>query len=148
MKKQFARAVVVATAGVALASLTGGVAQAEPTPVYVLPGVDAGALLGPTAQVPQQALQPVFGALPGGGQGAVPGVPGLPELPGAVPGLPGLPGTQAAAPAAAPADEHGGVAIVDEPDTSGLNNKWTFAPAGVPVLGFIDSVQGVPKRIS
>lgn len=40
-----------------------------------------------------------------------------------------------------------GVAVVDEPDTSELNNKWTFAPLGVPVFGLIDSLSGVPKRL-
>jgi len=53
-----------------------------------------------------------------------------------------------AAPAAlAEAPQHEGVAVVDEPDTSELNNKWTFAPLGVPVFGLLDSVSGVPKRL-
>lgn len=39
------------------------------------------------------------------------------------------------------------VTIVDEPDTSDLHNKWTFAPLGVPVFGLIDSVQDVPDRL-
>ncbi len=39
------------------------------------------------------------------------------------------------------------VAVVDEPDTGGLNDKWTFAPLGVPVFGVIDSLTGVPDRI-
>ncbi|GAA2782608.1 hypothetical protein [Saccharopolyspora taberi] len=206
MRKSTARWVVAAAAGAALTGLTGGVAQAEPTPVWVLPGVDAGAVLGPTAQLPAQALKPVQDVVSGLPQGAVPGVPGavpglpglpevpglpgavpglpevpgalpglpgavpglpevpgalpglpgavpgLPEVPGAVPGVPGavpeVPGAPGATQASAPADDHGGVAIVDEPDTSGLHNKWTFAPAGVPVLGVIDSVQGIPGRIS
>ncbi|TDD05886.1 hypothetical protein E1181_13940 [Saccharopolyspora terrae] len=40
-----------------------------------------------------------------------------------------------------------GPAVVDEPDTGDLNNKWTFAPVGVPVFGLIDSVLGVPARL-
>lgn len=49
-----------------------------------------------------------------------------------------------AAPALA---ESPGVVVVDEPDTSGLNNIWTFAPLGVPVLGLIQSINGVPGKI-
>ncbi|WP_410604422.1 hypothetical protein [Amycolatopsis sp. lyj-90] len=44
---------------------------------------------------------------------------------------------------AAPSD----VVVVDEPDTSDLNNIWTFAPLGVPVLGLIQSLNGVPGRL-
>ncbi|MGW5716602.1 hypothetical protein ACWEVP_10610 [Amycolatopsis sp. NPDC003865] len=51
----------------------------------------------------------------------------------------------AAAPA--PAADAPGVVVVDEPDTSGLNNIWTFAPLGVPVLGLIQSVNGVPGKL-
>ncbi|SFS34494.1 hypothetical protein [Saccharopolyspora flava] len=50
----------------------------------------------------------------------------------------------APAPAAVAQD---GPAIVDEPDTGDLNDKWTFAPVGVPVFGLIDSVLGVPGRL-
>ncbi|MCR6485264.1 hypothetical protein M8542_20760 [Amycolatopsis sp. OK19-0408] len=50
----------------------------------------------------------------------------------------------AAAPALA---DTPGVVVVDEPDTSGLNNIWTFAPLGVPVLGLIQSVNGVPGKL-
>jgi hypothetical protein len=49
------------------------------------------------------------------------------------------------APAAVTAQD--GPAVVDEPDTGDLNNKWTFAPVGVPVFGLIDSVLGVPARL-
>ncbi|MEV0055335.1 hypothetical protein AB0H34_33165 [Saccharopolyspora shandongensis] len=53
-----------------------------------------------------------------------------------------------AGPAAlAEAPQGDGVAVVDEPDTGDLNNKWTFAPLGVPVFGLIDSISGVPKRL-
>ncbi len=41
----------------------------------------------------------------------------------------------------------GGVVVVDEPDTSGLNNKWTLDPLGVPILGVIDSALGVPGKL-
>lgn len=54
-----------AAAATALAAclLTGGVATAEP--IWVLPGVDLGAVLGPTVQLPTQLLQPVFDVLGG-----------------------------------------------------------------------------------
>lgn len=52
----------------------------------------------------------------------------------------------AAQPSTAAAD-NGGVVIVDEPDTSGLNNTWTFAPAGVPVFGAVQSVAQVPGKL-
>lgn len=41
----------------------------------------------------------------------------------------------------------GGVVIVDEPDTTNLNNIWTFAPLGVPVLGLLQSLSGVPAKL-
>ncbi|WP_134733119.1 hypothetical protein [Amycolatopsis nivea] len=53
----------------------------------------------------------------------------------------------AAAPALAATQDQPGVVVVDEPDTSNLNNIWTFAPLGVPVLGLIQSLNGVPGRI-
>ncbi|MGW7535664.1 hypothetical protein [Amycolatopsis sp. NPDC054798] len=53
----------------------------------------------------------------------------------------------AAAPALAATQDQPGVTVVDEPDTSHLNNIWTFAPLGVPVLGLIQSLNGVPGRI-
>ncbi|GAB2996030.1 hypothetical protein LWP59_24570 [Amycolatopsis acidiphila] len=52
----------------------------------------------------------------------------------------------AAVPALA-AEGDGGVAVVDEPDTGGLNNIYTFAPLGVPVLGLVRSVNAVPGKI-
>jgi hypothetical protein len=51
----------------------------------------------------------------------------------------------AAAPALA--SDAPGVVVVDEPDTSGLDNIWTFAPLGVPVLGLLQSVNGVPGKL-
>ncbi|WP_020668436.1 hypothetical protein [Amycolatopsis nigrescens] len=44
-------------------------------------------------------------------------------------------------------DDRGGVIVVDEPDTSELNNIWTFAPLGVPVFGLIQSVAQVPGKL-
>ncbi len=37
--------------------------------------------------------------------------------------------------------------VVDEPDTSNLNNTWTFAPLGIPVFGVIQAVSDVPQRL-
>ncbi|OXM70776.1 hypothetical protein [Amycolatopsis sp. KNN50.9b] len=52
----------------------------------------------------------------------------------------------AAAPAlAAPAP--GDVAVVDEPDTSNLDNAYTFAPLGVPVIGLIRSINAAPGKL-
>ena len=48
---------------------------------------------------------------------------------------------------AAPAFAAGDVQVVDEPDTSQLNNIYTFAPLGVPVLGLVRSVNAVPGKI-
>ena len=53
----------------------------------------------------------------------------------------------AATAAPQPAPEPGGVVIVDQPDTGDLNNIWTFAPLGVPVLGLLDSVAAVPGKL-
>ncbi|MEU6270564.1 hypothetical protein [Saccharopolyspora shandongensis] len=58
--RRFAAATATALAA---CLLTGGVATAEP--IWVLPGVDLGAVLGPTVQLPTQLLQPVFDALGG-----------------------------------------------------------------------------------
>lgn len=40
-----------------------------------------------------------------------------------------------------------GVTVVDKPDTSSLNNTWTFAPLGVPVFGALQSVSQVFGRL-
>ncbi|WP_328606189.1 hypothetical protein OG943_40520 [Amycolatopsis sp. NBC_00345] len=53
----------------------------------------------------------------------------------------------ASLPALAATQDQPGVVVVDEPDTSGLNNLWTFAPLGVPVLGLLQSVNGVPGKL-
>ncbi|GAA3537842.1 hypothetical protein GCM10022222_21830 [Amycolatopsis ultiminotia] len=52
-----------------------------------------------------------------------------------------------AVPALAATQDEPGVTVVDEPDTSDLNNIWTVAPLGVPVLGLIDSINDVPGKI-
>lgn len=41
----------------------------------------------------------------------------------------------------------GGVVVVGEPDTTNLNNLWTFAPLGVPILGLLQSLSGVPAKL-
>lgn len=51
------------------------------------------------------------------------------------------------APAFAATSDDSGVVVVDEPDTSGLNNLWTFDPLGVPVFGTLQSLGGVPGKI-
>jgi hypothetical protein len=113
MTKPLVRLVAGTTAGLALSCLTGGVAHAEETPIWIAPGVDAGPVLDPTVQLPTQVLKPVFGiTAPNGGLA-----------------------------------QQDDPAVVDEPDTSGLHNKWTFAPAGVPVFGVVDSVTGIPDRL-
>jgi hypothetical protein len=61
--------------------------------------------------------------------------------------LGGIALTGAAVPAVAAESAPGDVAVVDEPDTSELNNIYTFAPLGVPVLGFVRSLNAVPGKI-
>jgi hypothetical protein len=62
--------------------------------------------------------------------------------------LAGLALAGAATPAlAAEGDSNNGVAVVDEPDTSNLNNIYTFAPLGIPVLGLISSLNAAPGKI-
>ena len=55
--------------------------------------------------------------------------------------LAGLVLTGAAAPALADP------VIVDEPDTSELNDTWTFAPLGVPLFGLIPVIVRAPNGI-
>ena len=52
----------------------------------------------------------------------------------------------AATPAFA-AEGDGGVVVVDEPDTSQLNDIYTIAPLGVPVLGLVRSINAVPGKV-
>ncbi|MEV0702309.1 hypothetical protein AB0I53_30945 [Saccharopolyspora sp. NPDC050389] len=63
MAKSIRRFAAATAAALAACLLTGGVATAEP--IWVLPGVDLGAVLGPTVQLPTQLLQPVFDVLGG-----------------------------------------------------------------------------------
>ncbi|MFC4003246.1 hypothetical protein ACFS2C_15725 [Prauserella oleivorans] len=65
MRTTLARvATIVATAAASLAAAS-GVAAAEPQDpaTWLLPGVDAGALLGPTVGLPTDALAPLYGVL-------------------------------------------------------------------------------------
>ncbi|HWE91195.1 MAG TPA: hypothetical protein VG317_17175 [Pseudonocardiaceae bacterium] len=41
----------------------------------------------------------------------------------------------------------GGVTVVGQPDTSNLNDVWTFAPLGVPVFGLVQSVVEAPGKL-
>jgi hypothetical protein len=59
----------------------------------------------------------------------------------------GMLGTASPAFGATTPPSEGGVVVVDQPDTGGLNNVWTFAPAGVPVFGLVQSVSQVPVRL-
>ncbi|RZQ64153.1 hypothetical protein [Amycolatopsis suaedae] len=63
MKRMSARVLVAGAALAVLSLVTGGVAGAAETPVWVLPGVDLGGLLGPVAGLPADALAPVYGLL-------------------------------------------------------------------------------------
>ncbi|MDT7727670.1 MAG: hypothetical protein QOI21_4246 [Actinomycetota bacterium] len=56
-------------------------------------------------------------------------------------------GVAAPAMAAEAPAQNSGVVVVDEPDTSNLENIWTFAPLGVAVIGLIQSVNGVPGKL-
>jgi hypothetical protein len=67
MKKIAARILIpIATASVLL-GLAGGVASAAPvvqdTPIWALPGLDVGGLLGPLVQAPTELLAPIYGIL-------------------------------------------------------------------------------------
>ena len=47
----------------ALLAAGAGVASADTLPIWALPGLDVGSLLGPTVPVPTQVLAPVDGLL-------------------------------------------------------------------------------------
>jgi len=47
----------------ALPAAGAGVASADTLPIWALPGLDVGSLLGPTGPVPTQVLAPVDGLL-------------------------------------------------------------------------------------
>ncbi len=61
--------------------------------------------------------------------------------------LAGLALVGAASPALAAGAEPNDVVIVDEPDTSRLNDVYTFAPLGIPVLGLIRSINAAPGKL-
>ncbi|HJQ46753.1 MAG TPA: hypothetical protein VJ870_10590 [Amycolatopsis sp.] len=64
MRKTVTRALVAGAVGAVALGLGGGVASADEGPaVWVLPGADAGALLGPTVGLPAGALAPIDGVL-------------------------------------------------------------------------------------
>ena len=70
MTRIAARILLPLAAAGAFAGLAGGVAEAAETdagpaapPIWVVPGLDAGGLLGPTTQAPAQLLAPVFAAI-------------------------------------------------------------------------------------
>ena len=62
MKRLAARVLLPLAAATALTGLAGGVASADPAhgPVWLVPGVDLGSVLGPLGQ-PVGLLAPVFG---------------------------------------------------------------------------------------
>ena len=47
----------------ALLAAGAGVASADTLPIWALPGLDVGSLLGPTVPVPTQVLAPIDGLL-------------------------------------------------------------------------------------
>lgn len=62
MRKLIVRSLVAGLAGAAALGLGSGVASAD-TPIWLVPGVDAGALLSPTTDLPASALGPIDGLL-------------------------------------------------------------------------------------
>ena len=64
VRKLVRRALVAGAVGAVALGLGGGIASAADGPaVWVVPGVDAGALLGPTVGLPTSALAPADGLL-------------------------------------------------------------------------------------
>ncbi|WP_158887169.1 hypothetical protein [Amycolatopsis anabasis] len=67
MKRTASRILVTAAASAAVLGLAGGVAAADPVasdaPIWVVPGLDLGSLLGATVSLPTTALAPVHGLL-------------------------------------------------------------------------------------
>jgi hypothetical protein len=57
------KAVVVGLLSAALLAAGAGSAGADPLPIWALPGLDVGSVLGPTVPVPTQVLAPVDGLL-------------------------------------------------------------------------------------
>ncbi|OLT48952.1 hypothetical protein BJF85_10825 [Saccharomonospora sp. CUA-673] len=60
MKRITARVATTAAAVAGFGVIGAGVASAEEAPYWLLPGVDAGALVGPIANLPAEALAPVY----------------------------------------------------------------------------------------
>ena len=67
MKKLAARILIPLATVSALFGLAGGVANAAPvvqdTPIWALPGLDVGSLLGPLVQAPTELLAPIYGLI-------------------------------------------------------------------------------------
>lgn len=63
MSQSIRRAATAVTLALSAVLVTGGVANAES--VWLLPGVDLGAVLTPTIQLPTQLLAPVVAILAG-----------------------------------------------------------------------------------
>lgn len=64
MKKIAARILIPFAAAAVLLGLSGGVASAAPvvqdTPIWALPGLDVGGLLGPLVGAPTELLAPIY----------------------------------------------------------------------------------------
>ncbi|MFO7193965.1 hypothetical protein [Thermocrispum sp.] len=60
MRNALQRVAVLTVAVLGLLGLSHGVAGAAELPVWVLPGVDVGGVVGPISQLPTQALAPVY----------------------------------------------------------------------------------------
>jgi hypothetical protein len=58
VRKLIVRSLVAGVAGAAALGLGSGVASAD-TPIWLVPGVDAGSLLSPTTGAPTSALAPI-----------------------------------------------------------------------------------------
>jgi hypothetical protein len=64
VRKVVSRVLVAGAVGAVALGLGGGVAgAAEETPIWVVPGVDAGSLLAPTVSLPTSALSGLDGLL-------------------------------------------------------------------------------------
>jgi hypothetical protein len=57
------KAIAVGLLTAALLAVGAGSAAADTLPIWALPGLDVGSLLGPTVPVPTQVLAPVYGLL-------------------------------------------------------------------------------------
>ncbi|HVV08874.1 hypothetical protein [Amycolatopsis sp.] len=59
MRRVVSRALVAGAVGAAVFALGSGIASADETPIWLVPGVDAGSVLDPTIGLPTAALAPV-----------------------------------------------------------------------------------------